>query len=92
MHIICIVLRYNKPNKLEINLLHFFNKTSASVKFLEFHILNYEIFINKFQYSVVTSFIVSGVGLVLFIWFVIAVVLNSENNFLIAKLTWYGVV
>ena len=39
-------------------------------------------------------FIDSGVGLVLSIWFVIAVGLSSENNFIIAKLTvwvWCGV-
>ena len=48
----------------------------------------------EFQYSVVSSFIDSGAGLVLSVWFVIAVVLNSENNFIIAKLTvwvWCGV-
>ena len=33
------------------------------------------------------SFIDSGAGLVLSIWFVLAVVLNSENNFIIVKLT-----
>ena len=35
-----------------------------------------------------------GAGLVLSIWFIMALVLNSENNFIIAKLTvlvWYGV-
>ena len=39
-------------------------------------------------------FIDSGAGFVLSIWFVIAVVLTSENNFIIAKLTvwvWCGV-
>ena len=36
---------------------------------------------------VVSSFIDSGVGLVLSIWFVLAVILNSESNFIIAKLT-----
>ena len=51
-------------------------------------ILNYEIFINEFQivyesqYSAVSSFIDSGAGLVLSICFVIAVVLNSEKNFI----------
>ena len=41
-----------------------------------------------------SSFIDSGAGLVLSIWFVIAIVLTSENSFIIAKLTvwvWYGV-
>ena len=41
-----------------------------------------------------SSFIDSGAGLVLSIWFVLSVVLNSENNFIIAKLTvwvWCGV-
>ena len=41
-----------------------------------------------------SSFIDSGAGLVLSIWFVLAIVLNSENNFIIAKLAvwvWCGV-
>ena len=41
-----------------------------------------------------SSFIDSGAGLVLAIWFVLAIVLKSENYFTIAKLTvwvWYGV-
>ena len=56
-------------------------------------ILNCKIFINEFQiiyecqYSVVSLLIDSGVGLVLSICFVIAVVLNSENNFVIVRLT-----
>ena len=33
------------------------------------------------------TYIYSGVGLVLSIWFIIAAVLNSKNNFIIAKLT-----
>ena len=59
----------------------------------DFDILNYEIFINEFyivkefQHSVVSSFIDSEAGLVLSIWFVLAAVLNSKNNFTIAKLT-----
>ena len=37
MHILCIALRYIKPNKSENNyLLRFFNKTKASVLFLGF--------------------------------------------------------
>ena len=37
MHILCILLRYNKPNKHENhNLLHFYNKTRALVLFLGF--------------------------------------------------------
>ena len=42
-----------------------------------------------------SSFIDSGAGLVLSIWFVLVLVLNSESNFMIAKLTiwvWCGVV
>ena len=42
----------------------------------------------------VSLFIDNGAGLVLSIWFVLAVKLNSENNFIIAKLTvgmWCGV-
>ena len=41
-----------------------------------------------------SSFIDSGAGLVLSIRFVLAIVLSSENNFIIAKLTvwvWCGV-
>ena len=41
----------------------------------------------SYKNSAVSSFIDSGVGLVLSIWFVIAIVLTSENNFIIAKLT-----
>ena len=56
--------------------------------------MNYGIFVNEFQYSVVSSFIGSGVGFVISVWFVLAVVLNSKKNFIIAKLTvwvWQGV-
>ena len=41
-----------------------------------------------------SSFIDSGVGLILSILFVLTIVLNSESNFIIAKLTvwvWCGV-
>ena len=41
-----------------------------------------------------SSFIDSGAGLVLSIWFIIAIVLTSKNNFIIVKLTvwvWCGV-
>ena len=41
-----------------------------------------------------SSFIDSGAGLVLSIWFVLALVLSNENNFIIAKLlvwVWCGV-
>ena len=41
-----------------------------------------------------SSFIDSEVGLVLSIWFVLALLLNSENNFINAKLmtwVWFGV-
>ena len=61
-------------------------KLALRVYSWDFNILNYEVFINEFQivyefkYSVVSSFIDSGAGLVLSIWFIIAVVLNSENN------------
>ena len=41
MHILCIAMRYNKPNKFEKSqkqfyLLRLFNKTSASVLFMQF--------------------------------------------------------
>ena len=41
-----------------------------------------------------SSFIDSGAGVVPSIWFAVAIVLNSENKFIIAKLTvwvWFGV-
>ena len=80
MHILCIALRYNK--------------LALRFYFWDFVILNYEIFVNEFQYSVVSLFIGSGAGLVLSIWFFLAIVLNSKNNFIIVKLTvwvWRGV-
>ena len=47
----------------------------------------------EFQYSLVSSFIDSGGGLVLSIWFVYALGLNSENIlFIIAKLNFLVVV
>ena len=60
--------------------------TSASVYSWDFDILNYEIFINEFQYSVVSLFIEGGAGLY-YLWFVLVVALNNEYNFIIAKLT-----
>ena len=48
----------------------------------------------EFQYSVVSLFIDKRAGLVLSVWFILAVVLKSESNFIIAKLTvwvWCGV-
>ena len=83
MHILCIAMRYNKPNKTitkAIYLLHFFNKTSASVLFLEFqyfelqNIYKRPIRIPIFSSELASSFIDSGAGLVLSIWFVLAVV------------------
>ena len=56
--------------------------------------MNYGIFVNEFQYLVVSSFIGSGAGFVISVWFVLAVVLNSEKKFIIAKVTvwvWRGV-
>ena len=104
MHILCIVMRYNKPNKLEVSyLLHLFNKTSASVLYLEFQYFELQniykripspIRIPIFSSELASSFIDSGVGLVLSIWFILAVVLNSKNKFIVAKLTvsvWCGV-
>ena len=84
MHILCIAMRYNKSNKLEnYNLLRFFNKTSASVLFLEFQYFELRniykrnpspIRIPIFSSELASSFIDSGVGLVLSIWFILAVV------------------
>ena len=101
MHILCIALRYNKPNKLENHKsILFIMKTSASVLFLEFRYFElrniYKRIPNRIriQYSVVSLFIDSGAGLVLSIWFVLVVVLNTKSNFIIAKLTvwlWCGV-
>ena len=72
---------------------HFFNKTRALVLFLGFQYFESRT-IYEFQYSVVSLFIDNGVGLVLSIWFILALVLSSKNNFIIAKLTilvWHGV-
>ena len=47
-----------------------------------------------FSSELASSFIDSGAGLVLSIWFVLSVVLNSKNKFIVAKLTvwvWCGV-
>ena len=46
--------------------------------------MNYEIRIPIFS----SEFIDIGAGLVLSIWFALALVLNSKNNFIIAKLTF----
>ena len=83
MHILCIALRYNKPNITYF--LHFFNKTRASVLSLGFRYLLRNIHKRiqnciKFQYSVVSLFIDSGADLVLSVWFVLALVLNSAND------------
>ena len=56
-------------------------KTKASVLFLGFQY--YVIFINEVQYSVLSSFIDSGASIVSPIFFVLALVLNSKNNFII---------
>ena len=84
-------------------LLRFFNKTSASVLFLEFQYFELRniykrilspIRIPIFSSELASLFIDSGAGLVLSIWFVLAVVLNSESKFIVAKLTvwvWCGV-
>ena len=58
MHILCIALRYNKPNITKVFFLllyfnsfyYFFNKTRALVLFLRFPYLNYKIFINDFEF------------------------------------------
>ena len=81
-------MRYNKPNKLEnhksnLFLLRFFNKTSASVLFLEFRYFELRniykrnpspIKIPIFTSELASSFIDSGAGHVLSIWFILAVV------------------
>ena len=84
MHYLCIAMRYNKPNKTKaIYLLRFFNKTSASVLFMEFRYFELRniykqnlspIRIPIFSSELASWFIDSGVGLVVSIWFVLAVV------------------
>ena len=81
-------------------LLRFF---SASVLFLEFQYFELRniykripslIRIPIFSSELASLFIDSGAGLVISIWFVLAVVLNSKNKFIVAKLTvwvWCGV-
>ena len=73
MHILCIALRYLiSQTSLRITkvsyLLRFFNKTRALVLSLGFHYFELRNIYNEFQefqYSVVSLFIDSGVGLVL---------------------------
>ena len=78
MHILCIPMRYIKPNKLEnhksILFITFFDKSSASVLFLEFRYFKLRniykqnlspIRIPIFSSELASSFIDSGVGLVL---------------------------
>ena len=67
MHILCIALRYNKPNKLTkvSYLLCFFDKTRASVLFLGFQYLELQNIYKHITNSVVSSSIDSGAGLVL---------------------------
>ena len=54
--LVCIAMRYNSQKSLKITkaiyLLRFFNKTSASVLFLEFRYFKLQN--SKFQYSVVS--------------------------------------
>ena len=45
MHILCIALRYNKPNKSEN---HIYYISLIKLNFEVRNILNYKIFINKF--------------------------------------------
>ena len=82
MHILCIALRYNKPNKTKVSyLVGFFSKTRALVLalgFRYFELRNINEF-QEFQYSVMSLFIDNGAGLVLSIWFNLAQVLNIEN-------------
>ena len=84
-------MRYNNPNKLENDKsILFITKTSASVLFLEFRYFELRniykqipspIRIPIFSSELVSSFIDSGAGLVVSIWFAfLAVVLNSENK------------
>ena len=76
--------------------LHLFNKTSASFLFLEFRYFELRniykripspIRIPKFSSELSSSFIDGAAGLVLSIWFILALVLNNENKFIVAKLT-----
>ena len=101
MHILCIAMRYiyNKPNKLEIKKASYL-LLKLALQFYSWNIdiLNYKILspirIPIFSSELASSFIDSGVGPVLSVWFVLAVVLNSENKFIVPKLTvwvWCGV-
>ena len=96
MQILCIAIRYNKPSKSEnCKSILFFNKTRALVLFLGFQYFELQKFqfLKEFQNLAVSSFIYSGAGISP-IWFALALVLNSENNFIIAKLiiwVWCGV-
>ena len=87
MQILSIALRYNKPNKSENHNLLCFLKSFGFIPRIS--IFQYFEFINKFrfvlelQHSVVSLFIDSGAGIVSPIWLVLALVLNSENNFIL---------
>ena len=86
-------MRYNKPNKLDnhkiIYLLRFFNKTNASVLFLEFRYFELQniykrnpnpIRIPIFSSDLASLFIDSGAGLVLSIWFILAIMIVEQHK------------
>ena len=78
--IFCALHRYNKPNKLDNHKyrIYYVSLIKLVPRFYSwsFDLLNYKIFINEFQivkefqYSVASSFIDSGAGFVLSIWFI----------------------
>ena len=89
MHILCIVLRYIKLKSQKYPI--YYNKTRASVLFLGFRCFEIRNIYKQISripiFSIVSLFIDSRAGLVLSIWFVLALELSRENNFMIAKLT-----
>ena len=89
IHFLCIAMIYKKPNKLENHKSNLFSsETSASVLILEFLCFELQniykqnpnpIRIPIFSSELASSFIDSGAGLVLSVWFVLASVKQSKQ-------------
>ena len=62
-------------------------KLDLQFYFWDFDILNYEIFYNCISNSVVSLFIVEQA--LYYLWFILALKLNSKNKFIIVKLTMW---
>ena len=108
MQILCIMLRYNKPNKSEnhksTQFTHYVSLIKLELRFYssDFDILSYKIAIykripNRIRIPIFSSEYVidSGAGLILSIWFILILVLNSmQKHSMIVKLmiwVWCGI-